>query len=413
MQPTDPSHDLFFARQPLDALFAPRVVAVVGATETAGAVGRTLLWNLLASPFGGTVYPVNPHRRSVLGVRAYPTLRDVPDAVDLAVIATPADSVPQVVRECVGARVQAAVVISAGFREVGERGAALEAEVLKEAQKGSLRLLGPNSLGLMRPHRGLNATFAQAHPRPGSVALLSQSGALVTAVLDWGARENVGFSAVVSLGSMLDVGWGEAIDFLGNDPHTESILLYMETLGDARRLLSAAREVALQKPILVLKAGRDTRMTDAVASHTGAMVGTDAAVEAALRRVGVLRVDTIAELFYTAETLAKQPRPAGPRLTILSNAGGPALLAADALLDGGGELAPLTETSTATLEELLPPEGSAANPVDLLHDAGPDRFEQALKTADADPHSDGTLVVFSPQAGVDPAAVAERLRPHA
>lgn len=405
--------DAFTQPHPLDALFAPKVVAVIGASETAGSVGRTLLWNLLSSPFGGTVYPVSDHRASVLGVRAYRTVKDIPEPVDLAVIATPAEAVPGVVHACGEAGVRAAAIVSAGFREVGERGAELERAVQREAKKAGIRVLGPNSLGLMRPPRQLNATFAQAPARPGSVAILSQSGALLTAVLDWGAREHVGFSALVSLGSMLDVGWGEAIDYFGNDPHTSAILLYLETVGDARALLSAAREVAFQKPILVLKAGRTDETARVAASHTGALVGRDAVVEAALRRVGVSRVDSIAGLFHMAETLAKQPRPAGPRLAILSNAGGPALLAADALLDAGGQLAPLSEATRAALDDLLPPAWSRANPIDLLHDAGPKRFERALALLAEDPAVDGTLVIFTPQAGVSAAAVAETLVPHA
>src|SRR5438477_47799 len=312
------AHDVFRQeRHPLDPFFRPGAVAVVGATETRGSVGRTLLWNLLSSPFGGTIYPVNPKRDNVLGVKAYPTVSDIPARVDLAVVATPAASVPAVIGQCADRGVPAAVVISAGFRETGAAGLELEKRVLAEARRGRMRIVGPNCLGVMSPVSGLNATFAAGMARPGNVALLSQSGALLTAILDWSLREQVGFSAFVSLGSMLDVGWGDLIDYLGNDPRTRAIVMYMESVGDARAFLSAAREVALRKPIIVIKAGRTEAAAKAAASHTGSLTGSDEVLNAAFRRCGVLRVDRISEVFYMAEILAKQPRPQGNRLTII------------------------------------------------------------------------------------------------
>jgi acetyltransferase len=412
--PLEPVHDPLSQRgSPLEAIFAPRNVAVVGATDKTGSVGRTILWNLVSSPFGGAVFPVNPKRPSVLGIKAYPSLTAVPDDIDLAVIVTPAPSVPDLVEECVAKKVRGVVVISAGFKETGPAGVALEARVLEQVRRGGMRLIGPNCLGVMNPRTGLNATFAAGMARPGNVAFMSQSGALCTAVLDWSVKENVGFSAFASIGSMLDVNWGDLVDYLGNDPHTHSIVLYMETIGDARSFLSAAREVALSKPIIVIKPGRTEGAAKAAASHTGSLTGSDEVLDAAFRRCGVLRVNTIAELFYMAEVLAKQPRPKGPRLTILTNAGGPGVLATDALLLEGGELAALSKETLASLDKVLPSHWSHGNPIDVLGDAGPDRYAQALEIAARDPGSDGLLVVLTPQAMTDATATAEALRPYA
>ncbi|SEM09540.1 acetyltransferase [Stigmatella aurantiaca] len=413
--PVEPTYDLLHqqARHPLDALFAPRSVAVIGASERQGSVGRTLLWNLISNPFGGTVYPVNPKRSNVLGIRTWPSISAIPEPVDLAVIGTPAPTVPGVIRECAEAGVKGAIIISAGFKETGVEGALLEQEVLREARRGRMRIIGPNCLGLMRPTTGLNATFAGAMARPGNVAFISQSGALLTAILDWSQRETVGFSAFVSLGSMLDVGWGDLIDYLGNDPRTRSILLYMESIGDARAFLSAAREVALQKPIIVIKAGRTEQAAKAAASHTGTLAGSDEVLTAAFRRAGVLRVDSIADLFYMAEVLAKQPRPEGRRLTIVTNAGGPGVLATDALVSGGGELAKPSEKTLSALNGLLPPQWSHGNPVDILGDADPGRYAKALEVAGADENSDGLLVILTPQDMTEPTQTADRLKPYA
>ncbi|PYU92468.1 MAG: acetyl CoA synthetase subunit alpha, partial [Acidobacteria bacterium] len=336
----EPASDILGARRhPLDAFFSPRSVALVGASETAGSVGRTILWNLISSPFGGVVLPVNPKRKSVLGIECYASIKDLPERVDLAVVATPAATVPGVIGECAQTGVPAAVIISAGFKECGPAGVELEAQILEQARRGRMRIVGPNCLGLMSPLTGLNATFAATMAKPGSVGFLSQSGALCTAILDWSLRENVGFSAFVSLGSMLDVGWGDLIDYLGDDPRTRSVIIYMESVGNARRFLSAARQVALTKPIIVIKAGRSEAAAKAAASHTGALTGSDDVLDAAFRRSGVLRVQSIADLFHMAEVLATQPRPKGPRLAIVTNAGGPGVLATDSLAAHGGDLA--------------------------------------------------------------------------
>jgi acetyltransferase len=395
----------------LDAIFAPARVAVIGATEQPGSVGRTLMWNLLTNPFGGTVFPVNPKRASVLGIKASPDLASLPERIDLAVVVTPAPTVPAVIRECVQAGVKGAIVISAGFKEVGATGAELERQILVEARRGRMRIIGPNCLGVMNPQTGLNATFASAMARAGPVAFVSQSGALCTAVLDWSLRENVGFSAFVSVGSMVDVGWGDLVQYFGNDPRTRAILIYMETIGDARSFLSAAREVALTKPIIVIKPGRTEGAAQAAASHTGSLAGSDDVVEAAFRRSGVLRVATIGELFSMAEALGKQPRPRGPRLTIVTNAGGPAVIAANALTLGGGRLGELAPETLAKLDAFLPSAWSHGNPIDVLGDADPDRYARAVEAAAADPGSDGLLVVLTPQAMTDPTQTAERLRP--
>ena len=251
-----PCESLDADRRALDAIMKPKNVALVGATEKEGSVGRTILWNLITSPFGGAVFPINPKRPNVLGIKAYPSIKAVPDPVDLAVIVTPAPSIPGIIGECIEAGVRAAIVISAGFKEIGPEGAKLEQDILKQVRKAKMRVIGPNCLGVMSPLSGLNATFAKGMARPGNVGFVSQSGALCTAVLDWSFKENVGFSAFLSIGSMLDVDWGDLIDYLGDDPHTQSIVLYMESIGNARSFLSAAREVAFTKPILVIKPGR-------------------------------------------------------------------------------------------------------------------------------------------------------------
>ena len=412
-QTNDPSHELLARKQrPLDAIFAPTSVAVIGASESEGSVGRTLFWNLISSPFGGTVYPVNPKRKSVLGVRAYSSIAEVPESVDLAVVATPAPTVPNVIRECASANVKGAVIISAGFREVGEKGQRLEEEVLEIARKARMRVIGPNCLGVMRPPTGLNATFAEGTAQAGSVGFISQSGALMTSILDWSYLENVGFSAFVSIGSMLDVDWGDLIYYLGDDPHTDSIVLYMESVGDARSFLSAAREVALRKPIIVIKAGRTKQAAQAAASHTGTLAGSDAVLEAAFRRVGILRVDRISDLFAMAGTLSKQPRPDGPKLTILTNAGGPGVLSTDALVEGGGQLAALSDETKSALDAALPAAWSRANPVDVLGDATPERYAKTLEITAEDEESGGLLVILTPQAMTDATETARRLAAH-
>ena len=410
----DRAHDVLHSEgHPLDAIFSPHSVAVVGATDRAGSVGRAVLWSLVSSPFGGTVYPVSEKRTSVLGIKAYKRVADIPEIIDLAVVVTPAVTVPGVIGECVEAGVRGAIVISAGFKEHGEQGKELERQILERIRGTGLRLIGPNCLGVMNPVSGLNATFATNIARAGNVGFISQSGALCTAILDWAHKEMVGFSAFVSVGSMLDVDWGDLIDYLGNDSRTQSIVMYMESVGDARSFLSAAREVSLNKPIIVIKAGRSEAAAKAAASHTGSLTGSDEVLEAAFRRSGVLRVQTIAELFYMAEVLSKQPRPKGPRLAVVTNAGGPGVLAADGLLASGGQLAQLSNETMEALDKLLPPHWSHNNPIDVLGDALPERFAKVMDIAVKDPNIDGMLVITCPQGMSDPTRTAEHLKEYA
>ncbi|MDE3047377.1 MAG: acetate--CoA ligase family protein, partial [Verrucomicrobiota bacterium] len=405
----DPSMNILHRRSPqLDHIFSPKTVAVVGATENEGSVGRTVMQNL--SCFKGEVFPVNPKRPSVLGIKAYPDLKSIPKKVELVVIVTPAKAVPQIISEAADLKIPAAVIISAGFKEMGPPGIALEQEILKHARRSQMRIIGPNCLGVMNPINQFNATFAAGIAHPGNIAFISQSGALCTAVLDWSLSEKVGFSAFVSIGSMVDVDWGDLIDYFGNDPHTQSVLIYMESIGNPRSFLSAAREVSLTKPIILIKAGRSAESAKAAASHTGALAGSDEAFSAALKRVGVLRVDTIAELFSLTESLAKQPRPKGPHLTIVTNAGGPGVIATDALVASGGKLAALSKQSMDELNAFLPAPWSHNNPVDILGDADSTRYAKAIEIIAKDPDTDGILVILTPQDMTDSVGTAEQLK---
>lgn len=409
--PSDSACDRLFHRSnPLDAIFAPASVAVIGATERPGSVGRTVLWNLISSPFGGVVFPVNPQRQNILGIKAYPSIDQVPEPVDLAVIATPAPTVPSLIRECIEAGVKGAIVLSVGFKETGAAGAERERQIREQIAHTKFRLIGPNCLGVMNPIIGLNATCANGIAHPGKVAFISQSGALCSAILDWSFQEKVGFSAFVSVGSMVDVDWGDLISYLGDDSHTQSIVVYMETITNARSFLSAAREVALNKPIIVIKAGRTEAAAQAVISHTGILAGRDGVLDAAFRRSGILRVNTINELFDMAEVLAKQPRPQRQRLAILTNAGGPGLLATDTLIRHGGELANLSSETLVELDRLLPAHWNHQNPVDLLGDADAERYGKAIEIVHKDPNTDGILVILTPQVPAQPIATAERLK---
>jgi acetyltransferase len=412
-RPDMPNSILRQKNQPLSVFFSPRTVAVVGATENPGSVGRMVLWNLFTNPFGGTVFPVNLKRTSVLGIKAYPNVAAVPEKIDLAVLATRPESIPDLIAECGEAGVKGAIILTAGFKEIGSAGVKLEEKILANARRGKMRVIGPNCLGVMSPLTGLNATYAVGMARPGNVAFISQSGALCTAVLDWSLREMVGFSCFISIGSMIDVGWGDLIDYLGDDPRTRSIVMYMESIGDARSFLSAAREVALSKPIIVIKAGRTEAAVRAATSHTGSLVESDDVLDAAFRRGGVLRVNNISDLFDMAEVLAKQPKPRGPRLAIVTNAGGPGVIATDALISSGGELANLSHESMNELNQILPRHWSHNNPIDILGDASPDRYVRSVEIAAKDPNTDGVLVILAPQANTDSTRTAEQLKPFA
>jgi len=410
---TDPSQNfLEYPEQPLDKIFNPRSVAVVGATEKEGSVGRTLMNNLIHTDFGGKIFPVNPKREAVLGLKCYPSVEAIDEEVDLVVIVTPAKTVPKLIQASCDKGIKAAVIISAGFKELGPPGIALEEEILAIARKSGMRIIGPNCLGVMNPILGLNATFAADMAYPGNIAFISQSGAMCTAVLDWSFKEKIGFSSFVSIGSMADVQWGDLINYLGNDHQTKSILIYMESIGDPRSFLSAARRVALTKPIVVIKSGRTEVAAQAAASHTGSMAGSDDVLDAAFRRAGVMRVDTIGELFDMALVLAKQEEPKGPNLTIVTNAGGPAVLATDATALGGAELTKINDETISTLDEFLPDAWSRSNPIDLLGDADAKRYSDVIRVVAADTTSDGILVVLSPQDMTEPEKTAAALTPY-
>jgi acetyltransferase len=399
-------------RHPLDAFFHPRAVAVIGASDRPGSVGRNILWNLISSPFGGTVYAVNPKRHNVLGIKTWSDVQSLPEPADLAMIITPAPTVPSVLRDCVAAGVKSAIIISAGFRETGEAGNKLLEEVREIARNGKIRLIGPNSLGVMNPITGLNAAYAFHIAQQGTVGFVSQSGAICASVLDWSFRNNVGFSAFVSFGHMADVGWPDLIYYLGNDRNTKSIVIYLQGIGDARSFLSAAREVALAKPIIVLKAGQTREGADAAlppASELRKTICLDSVLDAAFRRSGVVRVNDIESLFSMAEALGKQPRPRGRRLIIIGNSAGPNILATDALVAGGGKLPALSEDTMAQLNNLLPPYWNHRNPVDIVGDADADRYARAAEIVLRDEESDGVLVVLTPQVRTEPTATARQL----
>ena len=382
----------------LDALVSPRTIAVVGTSKREGSVGRVLAENLFGGGFDGPILPVHPRHRSMRGVLTYPDVASLPVDPDLAVIATPAATVPGIVAELARRGARAAVILSAGFRERGADGAALEQEILDAAKPGDLRVVGPNCLGLLVPGRGINASFAHVAPRAGDLAFVSQSGAMVAAMLDWAADRAIGFSRVVSLGNMVDVDIGDLLDDLALDRETRAVLLYVEAIDDARKFMSAARAAARMKPVIVIKAGRAAEGARAAGSHTGALAGSDAVYDAAFRRAGMLRVRTVAELFNAATTLATTKRPRGSRLAILTNGGGAGVLATDSLVESGGTLAELAPATLERIDALLGNAWSRANPVDILGDARGDRYARALEILLEDRGADAVLVLNSPTA---------------
>lgn len=393
----------------LDYFFAPDAVAVVGASPRQGSIGFTLLDNLKRDGFGGPIYPINPKHESILGLKTYPSIQQVGAAVDLAVIAVPIRGVPEVMRECGEAGVRGAIIISAGGKEVGEEGDRIEAEIRAEAEKAGVRYLGPNCMGILCPPNGLNASFAAHGAEPGSLALLSQSGAICSAILDLAATEKIGFSHFVSIGSMADLDFADMIDYLGNDRRARSIIIYMENMTRHRKFMSAARSVSRVKPIIVVKSGRSEAAARAAASHTGALAGQDEAYNAAFRRAGIIRVDTISQLFSCAEALGKMQRPAGNRLAIVTNAGGPGVMAVDAFSKWRLEPAALAPETLGKLDAFLPPFWSHGNPIDILGDATPERYVQAVRVCLEAPELSGLIVILSPQAMTDPTGVARAL----
>lgn len=392
----------------LDKIFEPQRVAVIGASDSPTSVGYTVLRNLVGSGFRGVVYPVNPKRESVQGIHAYKDIPSLPHPPDLAVVCTPAPTVPEIVRQCGEAGTRGLVVISAGFREIGEEGRKLEQRILDEQKKfDGMRILGPNCLGIIVPGIHLNASFAAATPGEGHVGFISQSGALCTSVLDWAIDEGIGFSYFVSVGNMLDVSMGDLIDYFGSATETQSIILYIESISEAREFMSAARAFARTKPIVAYKAGRFAESAAAAASHTGAMAGVDAVYEAAFQRAGIERIFQIEDMFDCAELLARQQPPKGDRLAIITNAGGPGVMTTDALIERTGKLATLADDTMEKLDALLPIFWSHNNPVDVLGDAPPERFAKAVEIVLKDKNVDAVLVILTPQAMTDPTGTAE------
>ena len=386
----------------LKALFEPRSAVLIGASDSREKVGGRMLDNLLSARFGGKLFAVNPKHSSVRGVPCFASVAKLPEPVDLAIVATPAATVPAIIGECADAGIRAAVVITAGFSEAGAEGMALERKVLAAARERGVRILGPNCLGLMRPPIGLNATFAKGNALPGSLALLSQSGAVCTALLDWATPNGIGFSSVISLGGSCDLDFGEVIDYLAADGKTEHILLYIEGVKDGRRLVSSLRAAARSKPVIVMKVGRHPAGSRAAVSHTGAIVGSDDVFDAVVRRTGIVRVVTAGELVTAAQALASHLHPTGERLAIVTNGGGPGVMAADRATDLGLTLAALSQATFDRLARSLPPHWSHGNPIDLIGDAGPERYRAAISACLEDRDVDGIVCILTPQAMTEP-----------
>ncbi len=391
----------------LDKMFKPKSIAVIGATDKVGKTGYRIFRNLIGSGYDGVVYPVNPTKESVQGVAAYKSIDEVPKAVDLAIIVTPANVVCDVVEECGKKGTKGILIISAGFKEIGEEGKKLEQKLLELKEKYKLRIVGPNCVGYSLPYLNLNATFAGSMPDKGNIALLSQSGAICGAILDWAAAAKVGFSAFISVGSMLDVDFGDLIDYFGRDTYTKSIVLYSESITNARKFMSAARGFARIKPIIVIKSGRYAEGAKAASSHTGAMAGEDYIYDAAFKRAGIVRVKNIQDLFNVSSILAKQPRPSGPNIAIVTNAGGPGVLATDAIIEYGGKLAKLSDETMQKLNSFLPTHWSKANPIDIIGDSDENVYQKAIDACLDDPNIDSILVICVPQVVADPNRLAD------
>ncbi|MFZ3322502.1 MAG: GNAT family N-acetyltransferase [Usitatibacter sp.] len=391
----------------LKALFEPRTVALVGATEKPGKVGALVAANLRDARFTGRIYGVNPKYSVVAGFPCFASVAKLPEPVDLAVIATPAPTVPGIIAECGASGIRNAVVITAGFSEAGDEGKALEKALLAAARSGGVRLLGPNCIGLMRPPAGLNASFASGSALAGSLALVAQSGAVCSAMLDWATPNGIGFSSLVSLGGSTDIDFGEVIDYLASDEKTRQILLYIEGVRDGRRLVSSLRAAARSKPVILMKVGRHPAGSRAAVSHTGAVVGIDDIFDAVVRRTGAVRVASLSELVGAAQALSANVKPHGERLAVITNGGGPGVMAADRAADLGLPLATLAAATAERLAPLLPPHWSHGNPVDLIGDADAARYRAALEACLADPGVDGIVVILSPQAMTRPADVAK------
>jgi acetyltransferase len=395
----------------LKHFFTPRSVAVIGASERLGSVGATVLANIASGKFKGTIWPVNPKYRELAGMPAWRDVADLPQAPELAVICTPAATVPGIIAVLDARGCKAAVVLSAGMDAQASDGRSLRQAMLDEARPHLLRILGPNCVGLLVPGWGLNASFAPVAALPGRIAFVAQSGALVTAVLDWARARRIGFSCFISLGDASDVDFGDLLDYLAGDPGTDAILLYAESVRQARKFMSAARSAARAKPTIIVKAGRVAEAAHAAFSHTGALAGSDQVYDAALRRAGMLRVYSTSELFDAVAILAQPRRPAGPRLAILTNGGGPGVMATDTLIAGGGMLASLAPSTLARLSGALPATWSHGNPVDIIGDAPVERYRLALQALVAEPGADAVLLIHAPTAIVPSSDIARALLP--
>lgn len=393
----------------LDSIFNPKSIALIGASDEKGSVGYILMKNLTEMDYNGLVYPINIRKQEILGKKAYTCVSQLPQTVDLAIIATPAATVPDLVEECGNAGIKGIIIISAGFKEVGASGKILEERILEIKKKYKMRILGPNCLGIMHPDIGLNATFISKKQETGNITFLSQSGALGSAILDLATHENIKFSNFVSVGSMIDVDFGDMIDYFGTDPKTRSILMYIEGITDARKFMSAARHFSRTKPIIVVKSGRSVESAKAAASHTGAITGEDMVYDAAFKRAGIVRVKDIADLFNCAEAIGKHPLPRGPNIAIITNAGGPGVMASDAVILLGGKLAKLSDKTIEKLNSILPPHWSKSNPIDILGDAKANRYEAAAEACFNDENVDGLLIIYTPQGSSDPAEIAEKI----
>jgi acetyltransferase len=393
----------------LDKVFNPKSVAIIGASDEEGSVGYAIVKNFTTLGYAGKVYFVNIRKPEILGMKTYQTVDQIPEPVDLAMIATPAKTVPDVVEQCGKAGIKGAIIVSAGFKETGPEGKALEDRILEIKKKYGLRIIGPNCIGIIRPRISLNATFVDKVPKPGNVAFISQSGALGSAILDWAIHENIGFSNFVSVGSMIDVDFGDLIDYFGTDPQTKSILMYVEGITEARKFMSAARHFARTKPIIVMKAGKFTESAKAVASHTGSLSGEDDIYDAAFKRAGIVRVEEIDDLFNAAEVLGTQPLPRGPNLAVITNAGGPGVMATDALVAKGGKLAKLSQKTMDVLNGILPNFWSRGNPIDILGDARADRYKAAVEACLNDENVDGILIIFTQQAVAESTEIAKAI----
>ncbi|MDP2785987.1 MAG: bifunctional acetate--CoA ligase family protein/GNAT family N-acetyltransferase, partial [Sulfurimicrobium sp.] len=390
----------------LNPLFAPKSVAVFGASDRIDSIGQIVFQNMLESGYQGGLYPINPKSAEVQGKKAYATIGEIGEAVELVVIATPPQTVPDIIEDCGKHGVKAAVIITAGFGETGPKGQALEKAVLDNAHRYGIRLIGPNCLGVMRPSIGLNATFNKGGANSGDLAFVSQSGALCTAILDWAQSNDVGFSSVVSMGSSADVDFGEILDYLVSDNKTQNILLYIEGIRNARSFMSSIRAAARIKPVILVKVGRHAAGSKAAMSHTASLVGSDDVFDAAVRRAGVVRVQTITQLFAAAKALSSGFRPVGNRIAIVTNGGGPGVMATDRAVDLGLTIATLSDTTIEQLNQVLPPNWPHGNPVDIIGDAQADRYHHAVKACLEDPNVDGVLAILTPQAMTKPLEAA-------